>query len=246
MTSGTSWNREQRWPCTPIYHFTSRFLLVSPACLAGNVFVFYRHTVGRNIFGSVNWNEFLENIHIYYLIHSARFTLAHFKSHSWSSVFASVTKSVWDGFHLHMCPIVLRLWPQLLNVHLLHLVNPNEPASLSCCYRNTRVNERTRLVTHIRSGPCCGCNLAWWDNFSLQCMFIHPVASWTTVLWVWLLLREEMPVRTYEWKKVHDVLCQLVYVQSGLQTSDNGWATVKVEKNDQLAHILMLAKRLSM
>lgn len=41
MTSGTSRNREQRWPCTTIYHFTSCFLPVSLACLAGNVFVFY-------------------------------------------------------------------------------------------------------------------------------------------------------------------------------------------------------------
>lgn len=47
-------------------------------------------------------------------------------------------------------------------------------------------------------------------------------------------------------KKAHNVLWQLVYVQSGVQTSDNGWSTVEVEKNDRLAHISMLAQRLSM
>lgn len=42
-------------------------------------------------------------------------------------------------------------------------------------------------------------------------------------------------------KKARNVLWQLVYVQSGAQTSDNGWSTVEVEKNDRLAYISMLA-----
>lgn len=151
----------------------------------------------------------------YNLIHSARFTLDHFKSHSWPSVVASVAKRVWDWFPLcTTCPNVLWLWPQLLNVHLLYLVNPNEPASLSCYYRNTRVNGCTLLVTYIRSDSCYGCNLAWSDNISLQCMFIHPVASWTMVLWVWLLLREEIPVKTYEWKKKLTMCCNNLYMCS--------------------------------